>query len=863
MPSPTPPDLGQVLVDFSTNGAFPEEEAVSAAYVDSPMVSAALAVLQNAKAELEDEVRAISRETAPDVDLWIKHAKSIQDDIQRARQLSSSIVRQAEADDERKEELGEKETYADFLTKEVSFNHQLLTVLRSLQGVNESLNKAEECATEKRIIDGLHMLEAAWKSLAEIPLEKTTRVMRLLDSRCFELRVHIHEQFSAVWETLIKIDREQSTITINQEIQGDTTNISQAVIGLKAYKELDDAARKLWEDLDDVILKPRTNLQAGSIPTVQVKGNSLFLGKDVTNRTIKSLFVDLETVIHFLIENIPGEIIQSLARKMMPVLSIRILEVWLDTAVPASLDDMVDYQKALALVADFAAKLEALQWPGADTFHDWVSNAPKIWLGKRRETTLDWTRNQLSLGIGNPQIAERVETRMVDRDEGNHIAATGTTATHDWDDAWSDDGEPTPNNSSRDDSNGETRNRKSLDEERRATEVFSPTPTPTTDEDQIDDAADAWGWGDDDDANDAEVPPDPAPPQVGPEEKAVSHVTPSTREMTLSEKYWTSSLPRAVYNTVEQVYTDGAHLTRPENEHIPVTPAAPSLFGLPTLILAMYRAISPYYYSLEPGGNMYLYNDAMWLSERFQQFLIEWKGREDIPPRAYNLVKLEPETKVLISFGKRAYTNELNAQRTIINDLLGGVQNFFQQDDQMNDSLEDAIKVVLIHVRTQAALWEKILPYSAWASATGSLVNAVATKLITDVFDLSDIGVDEAERTATILSRVESLDDLFIPKPDPSSLTKVKSSTNGTEIDSPIPLTSQFADKWMKMKFLSEVLQSNLKDVKFLWFESDLSLYFSVEEVVDLVHLSFEKNAAVRQAVREIRENPRPRGEVV
>ena len=185
----------------------------------------------------------------------------------------------------------------------------------------------------------------------------------------------------------------------------------------------------------------------------------------------------------------------------------------------------------------------------------------------------------------------------------------------------------------------------------------------------------------------------------------------------------------------------------------------------------------------------------------------------------------------------------------------------------MHDSLEDAIKVVLIHIRTQAALWEKILPYSAWASATGSLVNAVATKLITDVFDLSDIGVDEAERTATILSRVESLDDLFIPKPDPAhspqSKSKKKNSTNGTdpESDPVVPLTSQFADKWMKMKFLSEVLQSNLKDVKFLWFESDLSLYFTVEEVVDLVHLSFEKNAAVRQAVREIRENPMPRGE--
>lgn len=83
---------------------------------------------------------------------------------------------------------------------------------------------------------------------------------------------------------------------------------------------------------------------------------------------------------------------------MMPILSARILEVWLDTAVPASLDDMVDYQKALALVGDFAGKLDGLKWPGADSFHDWVSNAPKIWLAKRRETTLDWTRNQLSFG---------------------------------------------------------------------------------------------------------------------------------------------------------------------------------------------------------------------------------------------------------------------------------------------------------------------------------------------------------------------------------------------------------------------------------------------------------------------------------
>jgi len=39
------------------------------------------------------------------------------------------------------------------------------------------------------------------------------------------------------------------------------------------------------------------------------------------------------------------------------------------------------------------------------------------------------------------------------------------------------------------------------------------------------------------------------------------------------------------------------------------------------------------------------------------------------------MVRLDPEIKMLESFGKRAYTHELNAQRTIINDLLAGMSS--------------------------------------------------------------------------------------------------------------------------------------------------------------------------------------------
>lgn len=43
--------------------------------------------------------------------------------------------------------------------------------------------------------------------------------------------------------------------------------------------------------------------------------------------------------------------------------------------------------------------------------------------------------------------------------------------------------------------------------------------------------------------------------------------------------------------------------------------------------------------------------------------------------------------------------------------------------------------------------------------------------------------------------------------------------------------------------------------------EGELSLYFGVEEVLDLIGVSFEDNVRMREVVREIRGNLRFRGE--
>ena len=211
-----------------------------------------------------------------------------------------------------------------------------------------------------------------------------------------------------------------------------------------------------------------------------------------------------------------------------------------------------------------------------------------------------WKIFLTSTGVGRRIEQQRIESRVVARDEGHHIAnaAAPASKSQEWDAAWDSDKEDleTQNGNHLD----SPRNKSSLDEERKASQVYTPLP----DADSIDDAADAWGWADEDDDIETNVEPsnggdDALKPQFTPQP-----MQPETRQMTLSEKYWITSLPQPVFNTVVDMFNDGASLTKPEVEHIPVTPAAPGLFALPILILAMYRAVAPHYYANEPGGNM-------------------------------------------------------------------------------------------------------------------------------------------------------------------------------------------------------------------------------------------------------------------
>ena len=694
----------------------------------------------------------------------------------------------------------------------------------------------------------------------ELGVSKSCRVMRLLDLRCFELKSEVHAVFDRIWKELIQVDVGAGQVTVYDSLPNDQMTLSDAVVGLKAYKEVDERMEQLWRNIDAAIVTPRMDAQAASVPRIKASADVLHLdGK--ADKSVEALLSDLETMVALLASKLPSDMLETMCSFMMGDMIPRLIDTWLSPAVPSSLGNMEGFEEIIDSSRRFCDALDRHGCTAFGKLREWVDDAPSIWLAKCRETALDTIRTRLTNGIGKSKQVEKVEKHMVSLSEGKELATTGAGASaetneweDDWGDAWDEDAdeptngvEDTPVSRQETVAKGETEDDGvdawgAWDDE--DAEKKSDKLGKKQDEDE-DDVADAWGnWGDDD----AIPEPDPEPKRPANSSKALREENPSqgreqTRELVLKETYHISSMPEPVLELIYDVLEDAATLTKGGGEYGSVASTAPELFDLPTSALALFRAISPHYYALDGGGNMFLYNDAMYLAEQLSRFSVDWKQRKDLSASARGMVQFEGDVKTLQNFANRSYASEMNVQKTVLRDLVGGSQGLAGQDEW-----ETAIESGTARIRTMAATWESILARSVWSQAVGSLADALASKLITDVLEMASIGQEEAYSIAKVIASATELDDLFLP-----------SRLAGTQpAEDEVPTTAQYAPNWLRLKYLSEVLQSNLNEVKYLWLDSELSLYFSVSEVVDLIEASFEDNARTRDAIREIQGKPQP-----
>ena len=603
---------------------------------------------------------------------------------------------------------------------------------------------------------------------------------------------------------------------------------------------LESATATLCADLNDSILLPRLQRHRSCI---RFDENELRVTEMIEESNTQKLFDDLSRVIVFLEKRLPSPVLIRMSQILTPSLTSQIQSAWLSSTVLAGLDALESLQMTIQSVILFADFLEQHQWPGKADLIRWTESTPRLWLNKRRESSLSQIRSLLAHGPHGAEVVERVETQFLSPKEG---VFANVKPEDDWNAEWSDNETSTkarPMNSGAD----STEKSKveddaaawGLNAQTNGGEAQSKEPEALVNEDD-----DTWGWGEDEDIGESPQSVKEVHPNSPSQPKIIYAGAPaySEKEVTLKETFSITALPREVLEIIFNAVMDAESLLKatdvePRSSDSRIARAARGLLELPGCFLAMYRASAPGSYSSTSSGNMLLYNDSSWLAER----LHELARKNTATPLDFST-----DVQALTSFSRRAYGKEMESQRTILSDLLDGAQGFAQcTEPPFAQECELAINSAVDRLRDLYGQWAPVLSHSALLQSVGSLLSTLINKIIVDVEDMSAISEAESQRLTSFCSRVAGLEDLFKPQSPAPGQDSEKET---------VPLTAVYTPGWLKFQYLANILESSLVDIKFLWEEGELSLEFEIDELVELVEALFADSEHRRRAIGEMRK---------
>ncbi|KAL8767469.1 MAG: hypothetical protein Q9209_006055 [Squamulea sp. 1 TL-2023] len=254
----------------------------------------------------------------------------------------------------------------------------------------------------------------------------------------------------------------------------------------------------------------------------------------------------------------------------------------------------------------------------------------------------------------------------------------------------------------------------------------------------------------------------------------------------------------------------------------------------------MYRASASNLYPINNNGNMFLYNDCLWLADQLRRIVQSRESKQ-------GHIRFRDDIAALEAFGKRSYGKEMESQRTIIKDLLDGAQGFVNcTEPPFSQECDLAVSTIVDRLRDTYNRWQSVLSYSALLQSVGSLLSTVIDKIIIDIEDMGDISERESQRLTAYCKQVIALEDMFLPQQSAKSVSSEEKA---------VPLTAVYVPGWFKFQYLSEILDSSLVDIKFLWTDGGLKLEYDTEEVVELIEALFADSEHRRRAIGEIRRS--------
>lgn len=824
--------LTPAILRYVDTGAYPESEDVVTADLQPNALANILEELRKEQHDVKQEIRSLSSKTAPDIDTWISRAKELQVDIQRSRETARQIVAEAEAGKELKARVKDSGNKVALLEKEVAFNEGLTATLEHIRYASGVLRQAQDEAVKGRVQTALEKLEQAESSIGGLQGIEGSKSVDILTKRAETLRDNLKESTLVGWNSLVSASYEDKRITVHShKDDAPEVTLSSLVAAAPALEVFERLVQKASRDVDRVLLKPLMSRDSSGRPgKITVAGDSITCGRLDHDDHAATIFSDLKTIIKFLVDKLPGDICIPLSRSLMPSLTSRLDAYWLEPSIPLEMSQMSFFQTTLNEVQDFVQFLDECKWENTVELHEWVNNAPRSWLTKRRETLLGDVRNLVFSGLKDTKTVERVETQMVN---DTHVENAGGND-DDWDTAWDEPEEDTKDTAAQ--SSSAQKPVEDDDDDTSAWDTDDLGDGKKTDGDDGEDGGeDAWGWGDEEGSQKASSPV-VAKKELPKPNGGETASKPTQQEMTFRETYTVTAIPDGILTIIKQVISDAEALAGPEYASSPVTPAAAGLYSLPTLALAIYRATAATAYSKLESGNMLIYNDASRLSDQLRA----WQATQ--PPASR--LRLDNDAKALDNTAKRAYGAEMESQRTILRDLLDGAQGFTNcTAEPFKSECVDAIDQTIHRLHEVHRQLRPVLAQSALRQSLGSLLSTTTAKIITDIEDLSDIGDADSRQLKSLLDRITELKSLFVQE-DPNT---------GETSD----MTFIYCPNWLKFQYLAEILESSLADIKYLWKEGELSLEFDAEEVVDLIEALFADSDLRRKAVADIRRGGR------
>ncbi|KAL2867961.1 uncharacterized protein BJX67DRAFT_351755 [Aspergillus lucknowensis] len=819
---PSEQEICKAVLDFATEGTYPEPENVVAAEFPLTALSKELELITQERDHVEAEINSLSRENDFDVDNWISQARQLHADLERSRLTAREIVKQHENTRPLELKVQDAAAVVELVEKEIVFNQAVTNALEEVQNLYEQLQATRKLCQDGKVAAAIETLEAVEHAIHQDIGFKNTNVRKVILQNVAALRQDLVESLHSRWSKHLGLDHKEGKLAVSRGA------LEETISALARLRELTAANEKFQKDLFlmviDPILLPDKD---GYSHEIWTNGSSIYVNPQPSPASVEAVLERITNVFNFLHRSLPASILTPLSDSFIPAVSSKIISHWLSSSIPTELDELSGFEALLQHIIEFTKSIESMDWHGQEELVSWVNQAPRLWLTRRRVHALDQVRKVLDASKGDSRQVERIEKRKVIMSDE---VILDNSASDDWDAGWEDEKEELQNDEDEDTSAW------GLDDDVDDSNDTKVEKTPGADDDD-DGAEDAWGWGEDDD----EHPPENTEPRkvvTAVESIKYSESAPENepREITLKEHYTITDVPDSILRIIWKQVADSKAISQPVHSGTLVSSSGAGLLALPTLVLAMFKATASSFYSLKLNfGQMYLYNDSLYLAERVREVANE-----------NQLPRLHADVEALEKFGKLAYSKEMQTQRIIVTDLLDGAQGFSQCSEQpFLGECENAVSATVDRVRDVYAEWQPILSHSALLQAIGSLVSTVINKIILDIVDLGDISESQSQKLVSFCTQLSRLEELFLPE-------------NSDNVE-PVPMTAVYVRNWLKFQYLVNILESSLADIKFLWVEGELSLEFSVDEVVDLIEALFAESEYRRKAIAEIKRVSRGR----